>query len=215
MRIEFWLDYLSPSCYKQHLALELLFKKYRFSDLELLYRSYEMIPHIDLNDTKTLEDVLSKHHVITLEEAKALTDSGFEDMRAVHVLDAHRLSHLAKKSDLAFEFNQALFHHFYVKKEDISDHKILTKIALKVGLPADKVKHVLESDLFKDAVQMNRENAIVKGIFDVPHLRIDGKIRLQGYHGDDQIIEALTMASVRFSKTDYCEGDNCDRKKVR
>jgi len=35
MKLEFWLDYLSPLCYKQHQVIEQLYKKYTFEDLGL------------------------------------------------------------------------------------------------------------------------------------------------------------------------------------
>lgn len=214
MKIEFWLDYLSPACYKQHQALETLIKKYTFSDLELLYRSYELIPHIDLENNQSLEDVLMKHHMITYDEAKVLVQGYSDYVKPVKVHDVHRMSHLAKKSNLAFEFNQAIFKAYYQNFKDISDHKVLIETGVKVGLKRDQIEHVLSSDMFHDAVLLNRENATIKGIFDVPHIRIDGKIRLKGYHTDDQMIEAIALASIKYQQTDFCEGENCERKKA-
>ncbi|PKK87771.1 MAG: hypothetical protein CVV61_04065 [Tenericutes bacterium HGW-Tenericutes-6] len=214
MKIEFWLDYLSPECYKQHQALELLFKKYTFNDLELLYRSYELIPNIDLENNQTLEDVLMKHHIISYDEAKALVNGYSDYIKPVKVHDVHRISHLAKRSNVSFEFNQAIFKAYYQNFKDISDPKVLIEIGTKVGLKKEQIEHVLASDMFHDAVLLNRENATIKGIFDVPHIRIDGKIRLKGYHSDEQMIEAISLASIKYQETDFCEGEHCDRKKA-
>jgi predicted DsbA family dithiol-disulfide isomerase len=215
MKLEFWLDYLSPLCFKQHLELESLLKKFKFTDLEILYRSYEMLPLFDPMPTCTFFDVLSKHHVISIEEAQMMFHDIPQDLRPVKVKDAHRLSHLAKKTERAFEFNQHVFHAYYEGKLDISKHDHLIEIATEAGLPIDQVKDVLNSNRYEDAVHLNRENAIVKGIFEVPHIRIDGKIRLSGLHNEEQLLEALIMSSAKFSKTDYCEGENCARKKTR
>ncbi|MDO9629994.1 MAG: DsbA family protein [Acholeplasmataceae bacterium] len=215
MKLEFWLDYLSPICYKQHQAIELLFKKYKFNDLELLYRSYEMIPNFEPLEDCTFYRILSNHHVLTIEETQQMFKNLPDDIKPVKVIDAHRLSHLAKKSEKAFEFNQMVFHYYYDLKKDISRKEILKEIASSVGLNQDEVDQVLESDKYLDSVSLNRENAIVKGIFEVPHMRIDGKIRLKNYHSDDQIIEALNIAAASYSKTDYCEDENCQRKKTR
>ena len=117
--------------------------------------------------------------------------------------------------DKAFEFNKQVFKTYYVEKQDISNHDVLRRISKKVGLDLTKVNEVLESDQFRDAVQMNRENAIVKGIFEIPHIRIDGKIRLAGFHTEEHLLDALNQASVKYVKTDFCEGENCDRKKTR
>lgn len=214
MKIEFWLDYLSPECYKQHQALELLIKKYTFDDLELLYRSYELIPNIDLENHPSLEDVLMKHHMISFEEAKSLTKGYSAYVKPVKVHDVHRISHLAKKSNLAFEFNQAIFKAYYQNFKDISKSETLIEIGVRIGLIREQVEHVLSSDMFHDAVLLNRENATIKGIFEVPHIRINGKIRLKGYHTDEQIIEAISLASIKYQETDFCIGENCERKKA-
>ncbi len=215
MKLEFWLDYISPICYKQHQAIELLFKKYKFNDLELLYRSYEMIPKFEPNEDCDFHRVLAQHHVLTLDETKELFKDVPKDLKPVKVIDAHRLSHLAKKSEKAFEFNQMVFKFYYELKKDISKKDVLIEISSKVGLNLEEVEYVLSSDRYQESVCLNRENAILKGIFEVPHLRIDGKIRLKNYHSDDQIIEALNMVSATYNKTDYCEGENCERKKTR
>lgn len=215
MKLEFWLDYISPLCYQQHLAIEQLYKKYTFTDLELLYRSYEMIPSFEPEEDCTFHRVLSQHHVMTEDEVLMLYKDLPRMLKPVKVHDAHRISHLAKKLNKAFEYNKQLFKTYYVEKQDISNHDVLRRVCKRVGLDEDKVNQVLSSNQFCDAVHMNRENAILKGIFEIPHIRIDGKIRLSGLHTESQILEALTQASVQYVKTDYCEGENCERKKTR
>jgi len=215
MRIEFWIDFLSPECFKQHQALEVLLKKYQFNDLEILYRSYEIMPQMTKKDSSSLLHIMASHHLVTLDEAEDMIGETYKLMNPVQMHDAHRLAHLAKKSNLAFEFHKSIFEAYFVKKEDISNPKVLYKIACKIGMKSDQVEHVLTSDTFSDSVRMNRENAIVKGIFEVPHIRIDGKIKLTSYHTDAQIIEAISMASIHFHKTEYCEGEHCERKKAR
>ncbi len=215
LKLEFWLDYLSPVCYLQHQAIELLFKKYQFNDLELLYRSYEMIPKFEPLSDCDFYRILSQHHVLTIEEVKQAYHHIPCDIKPVKVIDAHRLSHLAKKTEKAFEFNQMVFKYYYELKKDISSPEVLIDIAKHIGLDESEVKTVLDSNKFYDSVSLNRENAILKGIFEVPHIRIDGKIRLKNYHTDQQIFDALNIAKATYHKTDYCEGENCERKKTR
>lgn len=215
MKLEFWLDYISPLCYKQHQVIEQLYKKYKFEDLELLYRSYEMIPSFEPEEDCTFHRVLSQHHVLTDDEVQMMFGEMPKSLKPVKVIDAHRISHLAKKMDKAFEFNKQIFKTYYVEKQDISNHDVLRRVAKKIDLDLNLVNEVLSSNKFVDAVQMNRENAIVKGIFEIPHIRIDGKIRLAGFHTEEHLLDALSQASVKYVKTDYCEGENCDRKKTR
>jgi predicted DsbA family dithiol-disulfide isomerase len=215
LKFEFWLDYLSPLCYKQHQSLEILFKKYNFKDLDVLYRSYEMIPKFNPSNDCNFVKILSHHHILTEDEVQVLFDNIPKDLKPVKVIDVHRLSHLAKKYDLSYKFNQLVFRAYYEQKQDISDHQVLKEISLEIGLDLKEVDNVLSTDRYLDAVKLNRENAIVKGIFEVPHIRIDGRVKLTCYHNDDQLFMALNQASAKYSKTDYCEGENCERKKTR
>lgn len=211
MKLEFWLDYLSPICYLQHKSLETLFDNYIFKDLELLYRSYEMIPYFQPENDCSFDVILSKHHVISLEEARKIMPEIHPDLKPVPVLDAHRLSHLAKKEDCAFAYNKNVFKAYYEENKDISNHEILKEIAIESGLDRKDVDEVLASDLYKSAVESNRENAILKGIFELPHMRIDGKMRLSGYHTHKALLQQLARASAQYTKNEYCEGENCEK----
>jgi len=214
MKLEIWLDYLSPLCYKQHKTIEKLLLDYEFKNLELLYRSYEMIPFFSPEDDCTFHRILSHHHVISLSDAQKITQGMNPNLRPVQVIDAHRLSHLAKKEDCSFLFNLNVFKAYYEDHKDISNHQVLLDIAAQSGINMAHAQEVLDSDMYLSQVQSNRENAIVKGIFELPHIRIDGKHRLNGYHNEKALLDELIRASAQFSKTEHCEGENCQRKKA-
>jgi len=133
----------------------------------------------------------------------------------VKVIDAHRLSHLAKKHNLAFEYHTALFHAYYEELKDISNPDVLLQIGNQVGLDEALVKELLSSDLYLDQVQSNRENAIVKGIFELPHIRINGKIKLTCLHDEQMIIHHIIHAAQLNSRHEHCDDGNCERKKTR
>lgn len=215
MKLEFWLDYLSPICYKQHKRIEELLFNYKLENFELLYRSFELIPDFNEDEQYTFHTLLRENHWSTPEEIEKIACEIHDEVAIVNVHDAHRLSHLAKKENLAFEFNKKVFSVFYEDFKDISNHQVLTEIALEAGLELSKVQAVLSSTLYSDSVTLNRENALMKGIHKLPHLRIDGKIRLSGYHTEKELIHYLVMSSVKMTKNDCCEGENCERKKAR
>ncbi|TNF07734.1 MAG: hypothetical protein EP317_04225 [Bacillota bacterium] len=215
MKLEFWIDYNNPICYKQHKVLEAFLKKHTFDDLELLYRNYEMIPNFEPSESCTFYELMSKHYVATLDEVKAMYPDIPTHFRPVKVHDAHRLSHLAKKEDCAFTYHQALFKAYYEDKKDISRHDVLIDIAKLIGLDTSKAIDLLSSDHFHDQVNQNRENAILKGIFELPHMRIDGKIKLSGFHDEPELYLHLKLISNHMNKHEHCEDGNCDRKKTR
>ena len=88
------------------------------------------------------------------------------------------------------------------------------EIATNSGIDINLVKSVLNSNQYANAVESNRENAILKGIFELPHMRIDGKIRLNGYHNVKAILQQLNRANLQYSKNEHCEGENCDRNET-
>lgn len=214
MKIEFWLDYNNPICYKQHQDIVKIMESESYKDLDLLYRSYEMIP-LYKPQGESFYDLMSQHYVLTLDEAKQLYPDLPSCFSPVSVFDAHRLSHLAKKYNLAFAYHKALFETYYEDKKDISSHDVLKEIATYIGLDIKEVSEVLSSDQYAFQVDSNRENAILKGIHDLPHIRIDGKVKLSGYH---PYID-LVMNIMNYKKTqihhEHCVGENCDRKKTR
>ncbi len=215
MRLEIWLDYLSPLCYQQQKSIERFFKLYGFKDLELLYRSYEMIPFFTPSKECTFYTILSKHHVISIQEAEKIASHIHSDLRPVSVIDAHRLSHLAKKENCSFLYNSNVFKAFYEDHKDISNHQVLLDIAVQSGMQENDVREVLSSEIFLSQVQSNRENAIVKGIFELPHMRINGKKRLNGYYDEKSLLDELTHAIAQYAKSEYCDDGNCHRKKAQ
>lgn len=215
MKIEFWVDYNHPLCYKQQKIIASIIRQYQFDDFELLYRNYEMIPNYEPSNNESFLDILSKHHGSSKEEIKLLYPDLPNDIKPVKVEDAHRLSHLAKKYHLSFEYHQAVFKAYYVQKKDISSHEVLRSIGLEIGLNLDEINEVLHSDLYQLQIESNRENANLKGIFELPHLRIDGKIKLSGYQDRQKLLTHLLKQSNYIPKQEHCEGENCERKKTR
>jgi predicted DsbA family dithiol-disulfide isomerase len=217
MKIEFWFDYLCPMSYQTHQNLIHTLKQNQQTDVELLYRSYELIPLYENQGDQSLYDVLEKHHLFSRDEVLQYTkhiNINIGEIKPVSTIDAHRLSHLAKRSNLASEFNQAVFEAYYVDQKDISQHHVLKSIAQKVGLSSLDVDDVLTSDKFHIAVQMNRENALLKGIHQIPHMRINGRIKLLGYQTPYDIITGLNMAKIQYRENEHCIDGNCDRKKT-
>lgn len=130
------------------------------------------------------------------------------------ILDAHRLSHLAKKYHAQHEFNLGLYELVYQKENQAIDPKILKEVAIKNYLDETKVDQVLSSDEYLDCVESNLENALFKKIHAIPHIRIEGKIKLDGIQTKEDIIKALNLAKATLKTNEHCEGEHCGRKKA-
>ena len=219
MKIELWVDYLCPLTYRVHQNLiETIDTHPDAKTFEILYRSYEMIPNQKLSGTPLIK-YLALHHMMTDEEIIGFCKCigvDISNLNVVDVKDAHQLSHLAKHKGLAKAFNEKLFEAYFLHHLDISDHEVLIEIGSEVGLNVTDITTVLKQKTYTDAVDLNRENALLKGIHNVPHMRIDGKQRLDGYIQAFDIKQAISKAKTsNLYQKEHCEGENCQRKKTR
>jgi predicted DsbA family dithiol-disulfide isomerase len=214
MKIEFWLDYLNPICYYQHKIIECMIKSDHLSAFDITYRNYEMKPGFDPQKGDTLKDLLEYHYACSFETIKKKYPICLKDIKLVTVIDAHRLSHLAKKYQLGFQYHQLLFAAFYSEKLDISNHQVLLEIALEIGLDENEIVETLNSNLYLEQVMNNRDNAIVKGITEIPHLRIDGTVNLSGFVAKTELINQIEKAKLQNQKFRHCIGEHCTRKKA-
>lgn len=213
MKIEFWLDYLCPKCYLQHQILESLIKTYDIKDVELIYRSYEMVESENFNADEPYEEFIANHKHLPIEEVKQFLSDNQFNLELFKIHDVHRLFHLAKKHKKCQIYNHLVFDSIYEKHQNLSDHKLLKEVALNAGLNEKLIDEVLSSDLYASQVISNRENAQLKGITELPFIRINGKIKLQGLQSVDQIVKSLNQSFGMLKDIEFCEGENCIRKR--
>ena len=67
--------------------------------------------------------------------------------------DAHRFSHLAKQHNLQDEAEERLFYAYFTEGLNTGDHDTLIRLGTDIGLEADEVKRMLESNQFADDVK--------------------------------------------------------------
>lgn len=214
MKIEFWLDYLNPICYLQHKVIESMVEHKVINAHDIFYRNYEMKPGFSPEDGHCLFEVIKSHYRLTEHEMDTKFNQLLKDIKPVKVIDAHRLAHLAKKYQVGFDYHQLLFDSYYMQKLDISDHHVLMEIGLQIGLQISDIKDVLSTDSFLEQVENNRENAIAKGIYELPHLRLEGKINLSGYLTKLKLLNQIEIAKTKTNTNEHCKGEHCHRKKA-
>lgn len=219
MKIEMWLDYLCPLTYKVHQNLIHTINTHpEAKNFEVLYRSFEMMPKQQMLGTPLI-DYLAMHHMMTESEVKAYCDCigiKVDHLTVVDVKKAHQLAHLAKHNNKAMVVNQRLFEAYFEENLDIGNEEVLTEIGIEVGLDEFDIKNVYQENRYAEAIDLNRENAILKGITNVPHIRIDGKHKLEGYIQVFDLKQAISKAKhPEHLAKEHCEGENCERKKTR
>ena len=215
MVVEVWFDFLCPQSYLLQQSIEAAIKIYKTEPIELRYRSYEMLPGLKHNMETSLFDVISKHLLVERSEVEAYLKQfpNIKDQKPYPVRDAHKMMHLAKKYSLEMPFITHIFNDFYQTNQDISSHQYLKEVGLKFGFQLKDIEEVLESNQFTKAVESNRENAILKGIHRIPHMRINGKHPMYGMQTLAQLLQAFDHAIHYEKKFHLCEDDSCEIQK--
>lgn len=219
MKVTIWSDFLCPYCYIGEEELRKAINDLDLADdVHIEYKAYELSPDMPKDRRITVRERLEKRYDLTPEEAqrrvdhvtrqaaKAGLEFNYDTAIASNTRDAHRLMKLAEDkygSKTAMELNFALFDAYFNKNKVLSDHKVLSEIAVGAGLDADDVKRVLDSDLYNDRVVSDETNAHRGGINSIPYMVIDGTYAIPGALREYDYVRAL-----RYHK-ELKEGAHC------
>ena len=162
MKIEIWSDFVCPFCYIGKRRLESALNQFEYKDeIELVFRSFELDPNSKKKYDENIHEIIAKKYGISVEQAKASNNQivaqakdlglnyNFDDLIPTNTFDAHRLSHYAKTEGKMKELSERILKAYFVDSLNISDHKVLAKLAGEVGLNSDKALKVLESDKYE------------------------------------------------------------------
>lgn len=215
MRIEFWVDYLCPITYLTHKNLIKAITEVNLNHYEILYRSFEMIDYDKKN--YNIMDVWMLHHNKNEQEIIDLLKiyyPEYEKLKYVEVNKAHQLSHLAKRHNVATKVNTLLLNAYFEKNLDISDNNVLLDIAKEVGIDAKLVLKTFENNTFRQQISLNRENAFIRDIDRIPHIRINIRNHFNGLISKERIIQILEETKNTSTDFTYCSAGVCNPKKA-
>lgn len=195
MQIKYWSDIACPFCYIGSNNMKKAIKDLGLEDkVPLKFLSYQLDPNAPQKAFK------SSDHELT-PRMKQIEDyahqSGLEmnlaDVIHVNSMDAHRLIKLAytKSDDLANKLINRFYKLYFVDGKSITDHDVLKNAATEVGLNADEVESVLNSDQFEKDVRQDEMNAMQVGVQGVPFFVINDKYAINGAQPYDVLVNAL------------------------
>jgi predicted DsbA family dithiol-disulfide isomerase len=84
-----------------------------------------------------------------------------------------------------------LFRAHHGEGELISDHEVLERLAVEVGLPAGEAREMLASDRYAAEVREDERTAAAIGISAVPFFVVDRAIGASGAHPPEALGELL------------------------
>ncbi|MCB2307613.1 DsbA family oxidoreductase [Clostridium estertheticum] len=207
MKIEVWSDFVCPFCYIGKRRLEIALEKFEYkNEVELVFKSFELDPSSKKKFDGNIHEIIAKKYGIPVEQAKASNNQiaaeakaiglnyNFDDLIPTNTFDAHRVAHYAKTQGKMNELSERILKAYFVDSLNISDNKVLARLAYEVGLNSEKVLSILESAQYGNEVRKDEETASELGISGVPYFVINNKYTVSGAQQPGIFLEALEKA---------------------
>jgi predicted DsbA family dithiol-disulfide isomerase len=204
MKVEIWSDVVCPWCYIGKRRFERALERFDGRDeVDVTWRSFQLNPDHPKGDRQGHDEHLAAKLGMTMDQVAALNDRviglaaaegldyDFERYQVINTFDAHRLTHLAKARGLGREMQERLLRAQLVEGEILDDVATLVRLAGEVGLAADEVREVLESDAYASDVEDDLRQARELGVSGVPFFVIDRKYGISGAQESDVLLQVL------------------------
>lgn len=228
MKIEIWSDVMCPFCYIGKRRFEDALQQFEHKDeVEVEWKSFQLNPNMEtdpgLNINQYLSDVKgwnidyarSMNNRLTEMAAQVGLTYDFDKAVVANSFNAHRLSHFAKKHGLGDAMEEALFKAYFTDGENIDDKHTLTELGVSIGLHADTIRQILDSNEFADAVKHDIAEAQYLGISGVPFYVMNQKYGVSGAQAVPVFSETLEKSFADWQqenakpKLSIIDGESC------
>lgn len=230
MKIEIWSDVVCPFCYIGKRKMEKALQKFPFKDkVEIEWKSFQLNPDQKTKPgVSTLED-LSQSKGWSMEQTRQITANvvemaksegltfDFDKAVVANTKNAHRLIHLAKEFGVQDAMKERLLKAYFTDGLNVDDVDTLIQLGKEVGVPEEKIKPMLESDQYKEAVDQDIYESRLIGVRGVPFFVLDRKFGISGAQPDEVFDQTLEKAWTEFAKNNpvldiasSANGESCD-----
>jgi predicted DsbA family dithiol-disulfide isomerase len=222
MQVEIWSDVVCPWCFIGKRRFEDALSRFVHADeVEVVWRSFELDPSAPFSHGVDNADRLAAKYGVSRDQAEGMLermtrvadDEGLafrlDIARSGRTFDAHRLLHLAAEHGLQDVLKEALLSAYQEKGQHIADPDVLTTVAVDVGLDADEVRMVLESDRYADEVRRDEREAHEIGVQGVPFFVFDRRYAVSGAQASDVLLDVLERAWADRQPVQIVAGDSC------
>lgn len=210
LNVEVWSDFVCPFCYLGKRRLERAATEESLA-LTVTWRSFELDPGAPRETPESTTAMLVRKYGmpeqqavqsqlrLAAEAAEEGIDFQWQAAKPVNTFDAHRVAHLAAQRGLGGEAEERFMRAFMTEGETLGDPATLLRLATSVGLDADEVRGVLESDAYAGAVRADenvaREQLRIQG---VPFFVFAGRLALSGAQPCELFRQALRQAAAEL-----------------
>lgn len=204
LKIQIWSDIMCPFCYIGKRRIEEALTLFEHKEaVAIEWKSFQLdagfIPSADDNVIEHLAEKYQKNtdwaqtmvDNMTQNAKTAGLDFHFEKAVMANSHNAHRLLHLAKKHHLANELEEAFFKAYLTDGKDLNNLNTLSELGIQVGLDADAIAQVLNSDLYSQEVKQDILQANNIGVQGVPFFVFDNKYAVSGAQPATTFLQTL------------------------
>jgi protein disulfide-isomerase len=203
VKIDIWSDVICPWCYVGKRNLEHALADLEI-DPEIRWRAFELDPTSPPGTSRSLAEAMAAKFGVEVSQAEEMNaqmtkvaaqaglDYRLDIARPGNSFDAHRLAKLAEEQGLGGVAAERLFSAYFTEGALLSDHAVLVDLGEEIGLDADEVRSMLDSDRFTDAVRSDEALAADAGFSGVPTIVIDDRFAIPGAQPPDVLIRLLT-----------------------
>lgn len=235
LRIDVWSDVVCPWCYigKRRLESALAASDHDPDDYEIVFHSFQLDPAAPLEYPMSMAEHLGAKYgggaaagrqMMERVEAVAAEEGllfALERARSGNTRDAHRLLHLALDEGghrVQSALKEELLASYFLRGELVSDPAVLTGAALLAGLGEERVREVLASTEYDDAVEADVRQAAAFGATGVPFFVVDQRYGVSGAQSTEVFGQVLRRAwsdrvpaltVVDGEAVDACGADGC------
>ena len=206
MKVEIWSDVMCPFCYIGKRKFENALAQFDHkNEVTVEWKSFQLNPNlvtdISINTIQHLAESKGWTMDYTNQSIQHVTDVAtevglhfdFEKAVVANSFDAHRLLHLAKKHKLQNQCKELLLAAYFTEGKNTADHEVLKNIGLQIGLDANEISNVLESNQYADEVNNDIHHAQEIGVRGVPFFVLDNKYAISGAQSSETFFAALTQ----------------------
>lgn len=205
MKVEIWSDVMCPFCYIGKRRFEAALAQFDdAANVEINWKSFQLNPTLKTDPSISIHQYLANakgwdleyaqqvnQQVTEMAEGEGLTYN-FDRAIVANSFNAHRLIQLAKQHGLGGAAEEALFKAYFTEGKNIDDYETLINIGTAIGLPAEEIKQMLDTNSFADAINADINEAQALGIRGVPFFVIDRKYAVSGAQPTEVFLQALS-----------------------
>lgn len=191
LTVEIWADLGCPWCYVgKHRLEQAIADRPDAERFAIRLRSFELNPGAP-RIPETIESAFIRSHggnaAVVLQAERRIQALAHQeglpfslDRLNANTFDFHRVVHYAGSADKGLAFFSLVQDRFFAGEINPYDPETLAAIAAEIGLSAERVREVLASDEYADAVRADSSEGQALGIQGVPFVVFDRRLAASG-----------------------------------